>query len=165
MMHKAGIKEVLSVHQSHPLNIKVTRAEKSTILSRIERFPTVTPLWIHRWLGNDAQSLKWHRRKRCPIVLQAHQSNFKVTRDEKSTIWLWFPDDNSNLNSRLAMKWHTELLWAWKRFPTVFRCHPSNFDITQPAKIEDLDLCWAKLQGRSQLSNPSDLPCLCSERY
>ena len=27
-------------------------------------------------------------------------------------------------------------------------------------KIDDLDQIWARLQSRSQLSNPSDLPCL-----
>ena len=31
-------------------------------------------------------------------------------------------------------------------------------------KIDDLDKIWARLLGRSQLSNPSDLPCwLCSD--
>ena len=29
----------------------------SPILTRIGRFPTVTPIWIHPWLWNDAQSL------------------------------------------------------------------------------------------------------------
>ena len=39
-----------------------TGQKKSPILTRIERFWTVTPVWIHWWLGNDAQSLKQHRR-------------------------------------------------------------------------------------------------------
>ena len=30
--------------------------------SRIERFRAVTPVWNHRWLWNDAQSLMWHWR-------------------------------------------------------------------------------------------------------
>ena len=34
---------------------------KSTILTRIQRFRTVTPVWIHRWLWNDARSLKLYR--------------------------------------------------------------------------------------------------------
>ena len=34
----------------------------STILTLIERFPAVTPVWIHRWLRNNAQILMWHRR-------------------------------------------------------------------------------------------------------
>ena len=31
--------------------------KKSQILTRIERFRTVTPVWIHRWIWNDEQSL------------------------------------------------------------------------------------------------------------
>ena len=46
-------------------------------------FRTVTPIRIHWWLWNDAQSLKQHR---CPIVFQGHPSNFKVTQDKKLTI-------------------------------------------------------------------------------
>ena len=38
--------------------VKVTQDKKSPILTQIERFRTVTPLWIHRWLWNDALSLK-----------------------------------------------------------------------------------------------------------
>ena len=46
-------------------------------LTRIERFLTVTPVLIHRWLRNDAQSLKWHRRGallflRIFVKLQGH---------------------------------------------------------------------------------------------
>ena len=36
--------------------------KKSPILTRIECFRTVTPVWIHRWLWNDIQSLMWYRR-------------------------------------------------------------------------------------------------------
>ena len=32
--------------------------KKSSILTRIERFRTVTQIWIHQWVWNDAQSLK-----------------------------------------------------------------------------------------------------------
>ena len=33
------------------------RTKKSPILTRIECFRTVTPVWIHQWIWNDAQSL------------------------------------------------------------------------------------------------------------
>ena len=45
------------VFQGHPSNFKVIRDKKLLILTRIERFRTVTPVWIHRWIWNDAQSL------------------------------------------------------------------------------------------------------------
>ena len=50
------------VFQGHPSNFKVTRLKKSSILTQIGHFRTVTPVWIHQWLWNDAQSLKQHRR-------------------------------------------------------------------------------------------------------
>ena len=45
------------VFQGHPSNFKVTRDNKSPILTRIERFRAVTSVWIHQWLWNDAQTL------------------------------------------------------------------------------------------------------------
>ena len=47
-----------------------TGQKKSPFLTQIERFRTVTPVWIHRWLWNDAQSLNQHRRG----VLLSHPS-------------------------------------------------------------------------------------------
>ena len=35
--------------------------KKTTILTQIGRFRTVTPVWIYQWLWNDSQSLKQHR--------------------------------------------------------------------------------------------------------
>ena len=37
-------------------------ALKTSNLTQIGRFRTVTQVWIHQWLRNDAQSLKWNRR-------------------------------------------------------------------------------------------------------
>ena len=60
---------------------------------------------IHRWLGNDAQSLKWHRRG----VLFFLRSSVKLQGDTGRKIDDLAPTDLSvsNLNSRMAMKWHT----------------------------------------------------------
>ena len=46
------------IFQGHPSKFKVTRRKKLPILTRTGRFQTVTPVWIHWWLWNDAQSLK-----------------------------------------------------------------------------------------------------------
>ena len=35
-------------------------AQKKSILTQILHFWSVTPVWIHIWPRNDAQSLKWH---------------------------------------------------------------------------------------------------------
>ena len=45
------------IFQGHPSNFKVTRLKKSSILTQIGRFRTVTHVWIYQWLWNDAQSL------------------------------------------------------------------------------------------------------------
>ena len=44
--------------QGHLPNFKVRRLKKSSNLTQIGRFQTLTPVWIHQWLWNDAQSLE-----------------------------------------------------------------------------------------------------------
>ena len=75
-----------------------------------------------------------------------------------------FPDCNSSLNSPMAMKYCTKLETARERCPIVFQGHPSNFKVTRDKTSPILTqiVCFRTI-GRSQLSNPSDLPCwLCS---
>ena len=47
---------------NHQSNFKVTWTEKWTILTQIVCFQIITPVWIHRWLQNNAQTLKWYRK-------------------------------------------------------------------------------------------------------
>ena len=93
------------VFQGHSSNFKVTRLKKSLILTQIGRFQTVTPVSIHRWIWNDAQSLTWYRRSVLLFVKVIHQISW----------------------SHGLKNWQFE----------------SNL----------------RLLSRSQLSNPSDLPC------
>ena len=44
------------VFEGHPSNFQVTGDKNSQILTQIGRFRTVTLVWFHRWLCNDAQS-------------------------------------------------------------------------------------------------------------
>ena len=71
-----------------------------------------------------------------------------------------FPDCNSSLNSSMAMKCCTKLETANERCPIVFQSHPSNFKVTRDKTSPILTQigCFRTI-GRSQLSNPSDLPC------
>ena len=71
-----------------------------------------------------------------------------------------FPDSNSSLNSPMAMKCCTKLVTAKERCPIVFQCHPSNFKVTRD-KTSPIFTQVGRFRtiGRSQLSNPSDLPC------
>ena len=71
-----------------------------------------------------------------------------------------FPDCSSSLNSPMAMKCCTKLETAKERCPIVFQCHPSNFKVTRYKTSPILTQIWRfRTIGRSQLSNPSDLPC------
>ena len=75
-----------------------------------------------------------------------------------------FPDCNSSLNAPMAMKCCTKLQTAKERCPIVFQGHPSNFKVTRDKTSPILtQIGRFRTIGRSQLSNPSDLPCwLCS---
>ena len=74
-----------------------------------------------------------------------------------------FPDCNSSLNSQMAMKCCTKLETAKERCPIVFQGHPSNFKVTRDKTSPILtQIGRFRTIGRSQLSNPSDLPCLCT---
>ena len=71
-----------------------------------------------------------------------------------------FPDCNSSLNSPMAMKCCTKLERAKERCPIVFQGHPSNFKVTRDKTSPNLtQIQRFRTIGRSQLSNPSDLPC------
>ena len=71
-----------------------------------------------------------------------------------------FPDSNSSLNSPMAMKCCSKLETVKERYPIVFQGHPSNFKVTRDKTSPILTQigCFRTI-GRSQLSNPSDLPC------
>ena len=71
-----------------------------------------------------------------------------------------FPDCNSSLNSPMAMKCCTKFETAKERCPIVFQGHPSNFKVTLDKTSPILtQIGRFRTIGRSQLSNPSDLPC------
>ena len=71
-----------------------------------------------------------------------------------------FPDSNSSLNSPMAMKCCTKLETAKERCPIVYQGHPSNFKVTRDKTSPVLSQIGRfRTIGRSQLSNPSDLPC------
>ena len=76
-----------------------------------------------------------------------------------------FPDCNSSLNSPMAMKCCTKLETAKERCPIVFQGHPSNFKVTRYKTSPILtQIGRFRTIGRSQLSNPSDLPCFIAIR-
>ena len=128
---------------------QMSRSQRSMqILPPFERFRTITPVWIHRWLHDNAHSLKWHRR----LVFQGHLSNFKVTGDKTIADFdpnCVFPDCNSSLNSPTAMRWFTKLEIDQQRCPIVFQGHLSIFKVTGDIKLPILTLI-----GRFRIVTP-----------
>ena len=60
----------------------------------------------------------------------------------------------------MAMKCCTKLETAKERCPIVFQGHPSNFKVTRYKTLPIVtQIGRFRTIGRSQLSNPSDLPC------
>ena len=91
-------------------NLKVTRDKKLPILTRTERFRTVTPVLLYQWLWHDAQSLKQHRRDALlffKVIRQISRSNGTKNADFGPN-WA-FPDCNTSLVPPIAMKWCTKL--------------------------------------------------------
>ena len=68
-----ALKRCPIIFQGHPSIFKVTWDKKSSMLTGTESFQTVTPVWIHWWIWNDAQSLMWYRRGDLLIFGVIHQ--------------------------------------------------------------------------------------------
>ena len=90
------------------------------------------------------------------VKLQGHTALKIVDFDPN---WV-FPACNSSLNSPMAMKCCTKLETAKERCRIVLQGHPSNFKVTRDKTSPILtQIGRFRTIGRSQLSNPSDLPC------
>ena len=136
------------VFQGHPSNLKVTRYKTSLILTQIGRFWT-----IGRSQLSNPSDLPCSRSS---VKFQGHTAQKIVELDPN---WA-FPYSNSSLNTPMATKWCTKLEVALKKCPIVFQGHPSNFKVTQDKTSLILtQIGRFRIIGRSQLSNPSDLPC------
>ena len=96
---------------------------------------------------------------RSNVKFQGHTA-LKIVKSYRNWAFL---DSNSSLNSLMVMKCCTKLETAKERCPIVFQSHPSNFKVTRD-KTSPLLTRIGRFRtiGRSQLSNPSDLPCYSS---
>ena len=139
---------------------KVARAEKTLILTQIGRFRSGTQVGKHWCLWNDAKSLKQHGKG--VILFPRPSTKFQGHAGQKMPIstrigcfrtvtpvwihrWTW--------NDAQSLKWYREgALLFFEAIRQIGRSHRLK-------KINDLNPIWVRLLGRSQLSNPSDLPC------
>ena len=87
--------------QGQRSKVKVTE-----VTTQLNRFRTVTPVWIHIWWWNDAYSLMLLRRGALLFFEVIRQVSLKIV--EFDPDWA-FPDCNSSLKSPMAMKCCTKL--------------------------------------------------------
>ena len=91
--------------QGQRSKVKVTEVN-----TQLNRFRTVTPVWIHLWWWNDAHSLMMFGEvpycfSRSSVKFQGHTALKSVKFDPD---WA-FRVSNSSLNSPMATKWCTKL--------------------------------------------------------
>ena len=85
-----------------------SRSQKSKqILPQFGLFRSVTPVWIHRWLPNDAQSLQWHRRGVICQISRSHELKWTILIQIEhfwtvTTVWIhWWLRNNAQ-----TLKWY-----------------------------------------------------------
>ena len=130
--------------------------KKTSILTQIGRFRTVTPVRIHWWLWNDVQSVKQHRRGALSFFKVIRQ----ISRSHGTKNRHFWPE--LNVSGLLLRCEFTTGFEAWcniEQVPYYFSRSSIKFQSHTGWKIDGLDQIWARLLGRSQLSNPSDLSC------
>ena len=147
------------VFQGHASNCKITR------LKIIDFDPNWKLLDCNSSL-NSPMATKWCTKlevasNRYPIVFQGHTSNCKVTRLKKSSIltqigrfWTVAP---------VWIHWwiwnDAQSLMSYRRGALLFFGVIHQISRSHGLKNRRLNPIWIRLVGRSQLSNPSDLPC------
>ena len=129
----SSIEEVPYCFSRSSVKFQGHKGQMLLIFSRIERFWTVTPVLIHRWLWNELQSFSRSSIEEVPYCLSMSSIKFQGHTGQKianfDPNWA-FLDCNSSLNSPMGLKWCTKLDIVQKMCPIVFRGHPSNFKVT-----------------------------------
>ena len=115
---------------------------------------------------NSPMDLKWCTKldvvqKRCPIIFQDHPPNFQVMRDKKQPFWPEFSVSRLHIQYEFTDGFKM-MHRVWRSIEEVPYCSSKSSIKPQDHKGWKIDLnpIWVRLIGRSQLSNPSDLPCL-----
>ena len=96
--------------QWRPCKRSKSKVKVTEVATQLNRFRTVTPVWIHIWWWNDAYSLIMLRRGALLFFKVIRQ----ISRSHDSKIvefdpgWA-FPDCNSSFNSPMTTKWCTKL--------------------------------------------------------
>ena len=111
-----------------------SKVKVTEVMTPLGRFRTVTPVWIHRWLRNFAQSL--NKQRRGALLFSSSSVKFQGHTGKKRKLW-----------PKLMI--HK----AWSSIgevPFVFQSHPSNFKVTRDKKCQNRALpdCNPSLNSR-----------------
>ena len=159
MMHKAwsNTEGVPYFFSEAIRQISRSRDIKLPILTQIERFRTVTPVWIHWWLWNDAQSLKQHRRGALSFFEVRQISRSHGTKNCR----FWPELSVSRLQLQYEFTHGFEMMHkAWCSIEEVPYCFPRSsikFQCHRAQKIANFDLNWAFPDCNLSLNSPMAL--------
>ena len=142
------------VFQGHPLHFKVTRLKKNhNFLPKLG----VSGLQLQFEFTNGYGMMHkvWSDIEEGPYCFSRSSFKFQGNTRKKHRFWSKaFPDHK--LNFLMTMKWCTKSEVRKKRFPIVFRGHPSNCKVTW-VKKEDCDPNCAFPGCESSLHSPMAL--------
>ena len=123
--------------QGLPSNFKFTRLSKSSILTWIEHFGTVSQVWICRWFWNDAQGSKQHRRGSL-LFFKVIQPIARSHGTKKSSILILMERVRTVAQVSIHRCLCTKLNVVSERCSIVFQGHPPNFKFTMDKKSQIL---------------------------
>ena len=145
MMHKAwsSIEEVPYCFARSSVKFQNHTALKIVEFDPIGRFRTVTPVWIHQWVRNAAQSFKQHRRgalsfsKVIHQISRSHQITYHQFRPELSISGLYIQFECTNGFEMMHKAWCSieEVPYCFSRSSIKFHGHTGG-------KIDDLNPIW-----------------------
>ena len=157
MMHKAwsSIEEVSYCFSRSSVKFQGHMGQKTSILTQIGCFRTVTLVWIHWWLWNDAESLKQDRRGALLLFKVIHQiSRSHRTKNcrfwpELSIFGLWLQFEFTHGYEMMHKAWCSieEVPYCFPRSSIKFQGHTGQ-------KIANFDPNWACLDCNSSLNSP-----------
>ena len=127
------------------LRSKVKVTEVKTNFKPTLLFP---PVWIRRWLRNDAQSLKWHRRDTsllCKVISQISRSQGQ----KESLIWPWFQrfwTITPSSNSQMVIKWYSDQRSRSQRSKQILNqlCYFLLFEFTDGCRM--MHKAWSVIE-------------------
>ena len=116
-------------------------------------FQTITPVWVHRWLLNVTQSLKWFRRAAILFFKVIHQ----ISRSQRPKNRFWPELSISGLYLQFEFTDDYEIMHkAWRGIEEVPYCFSRSFvkfkGHTGKKKV-DLALIWVFLDDNSNLNS------------